>query len=88
MKVELVSREQVRALSGAVGPHADVWVVTEVGEVELVAVVGAQRVGRGGDREALLARVVGHELRHHPALRAVVPQRDRVAVVVINPAHN
>ncbi len=82
--VEDVEAHVVRVVVG-VRPDAELRIVGERGgaEAERVAVVGAGRVGRGGDGHALqIRRRRDGELREDPALRDSVVADDGIAVIV------
>ena len=84
-RVELRRGHRVRVLSR---PDAELGIVVELRLVheELVCAPARGRIARIRDRDALverpLARAVERELRDHPALRELVVEHDRVAVVV------
>ena len=87
METVTVRAEVVVALEVTIGPHTpflQVGIAT-VSERKLVQVVGARRIGAGGNRDTGAVRsgiIVQHVLRNQPAVRCLVPLHDDVATVV------
>ncbi len=67
-----------------VRPHTQLRIVVEIRHLKRIAIPGAGRIRCRRYRNALqIRRRADRKLRHHPALRRLVPHRHRVAIVVV-----